>query len=100
MFSIKVGVDACGIKPELVPVLIVANEVYANMGYDFVITSLVDGQHRAGSLHAFGFAADMRTKHIPIEKQAPIRDEIAIRLGPQYDVILEADHIHVEFDPR
>ena len=100
MFSIKETVRLQGLKPEAVPILIVANEVYSSMGYDCIVTSVTDSQHTAKSLHPFGYSVDLRTKHVPCEKHAAIAKEIATRLGPQYDCVLESDHIHCEFDCR
>ncbi len=100
MLSIKDTVKLHGLQPEAVPIIIIANEVYASMGYDCVITSVTDSQHTAKSLHPFGYSVDLRTRHVPVEKQAALAKEIATRLGPQYDVVLESDHIHAEFDCR
>lgn len=100
MLSIKSTADLRGMQPELVPAIIVANEVYGSAGYDCVITSVCDGEHTKGTLHKHGFGVDIRTKHVPVEKQAALAKEIATRLSTQYDVLLEADHLHIEFDCR
>jgi hypothetical protein len=101
MLKIKETVNMVGLRPEVIPLLIVANEVYASLGYDCVVTSVTDSKHTAGvSLHPFGFAIDFRTKHVPVEKHQAIVDEMKVRLGPQFDVVLEVDHIHGEFDNR
>lgn len=100
MLSIKNTVDLHGIQPETIIAVIVSNDVYARLGHECVVTSCLDSQHRSGTLHKHGFAVDLRTKHIPTEKQSALASEIATRLGPQFDVILESDHLHIEFDNR
>lgn len=100
MLEIKNTVELQGMQPELVPAIIVANEVYAELGYRCVITSVVDSKHSRTSLHYVGFALDLRTRDVPVEKHQAICAEIAARLGPQYDVVLESNHIHIEFQPK
>lgn len=96
---IKEGVRIRGIGPEAVVALMVADAVYAVRGFDMVVTSATDGKHSAGSLHYAGEAVDIRTRDVPEDQRGAIRDEIAARLGANYDVLLEADHIHIEHDP-
>jgi len=100
MLSIKETVLLQGLKPEALLIVLVANEVFASVGYDCVITSVTDNKHTAKSLHPFGYSIDLRTKHVPVEKHAALTKEIATRLGPQFDCVLEVDHIHCEFDCR
>jgi hypothetical protein len=63
------------------------------------VTSLNDSVHMKGSKHYNDDAADFRTRTLTkpdIEKWADVcRD----RLGKGYQVIVESDHLHVEFDP-
>lgn len=61
------------------------------------ITSTRNGDHMDGSLHYSGDAADIRIHgwSSPTAFHAAIRR----RLDKRYDVVLETDHIHVEFDP-
>lgn len=74
-------------------------EVYRDFGHSPVITSGTDGRHRADSLHYSGNALDLRIRHIPPEDRVALTASLASSLGEEFDVILEADHIHVEFDP-
>lgn len=100
MLKLKATVGLAGMKPELVPAMIVANEVFAELGYYCMVTAVTDSAHVGASLHYVGYAMDLRTKHVPVEKQEAVRAEIAARLSPQYDVVLEQDHIHIEFQPK
>ena len=79
---------------------IVVGQVFAKWGVDCIVTSGTDGTHRTGSLHYFGLAFDFRTRTVPASSRAGLRDEIAKRLGSNYDVVLESDHLHVEYDPK
>jgi len=98
--KLKPGVKPAGLKPELVLALIVAESVYQNYGYEMTVTSINDGTHGRQTLHDFGYAADLRTRNVPESEREPMVTEIQQRLGDQYDVILENDHIHLEYDPR
>jgi hypothetical protein len=80
--------------------LIVALGVYAEHGADCVITACTDGKHGKRSLHAFGYALDLRTRRLTDVEVAEIAGQIAARLSKEYDILIEDDHIHVEFDPR
>jgi hypothetical protein len=96
-YTLKAGVVG-NPQPELAAALDVAGDVYASFGQALVVTSLGEGEHMVGSLHPRGYAADLRTSTLGVN-QAAILGELKGRLGPAYDVILEADHIHVEYDP-
>lgn len=100
---LKKGVRVSGIKPELLLALQEAREVYARAGEQLMITSLLDGTHKRTSLHYTGCAADLRLPGWPqpdLRKAKAIVSELRAFLGDDYDVILERDHIHLEFDPR
>jgi len=65
------------------------------------ITSANDSTHMSGSLHYMNRAFDIRIINIiggfEEAKKWVIRAKLA--LGDDYDIILERDHIHVEFQP-
>lgn len=96
---LKPGVRVLGMRPELVLALALAQHVCAQHGAEFVITSVMEGAHTRASIHYAGGAADLRR---PIELIAATTLVTALRsiLGEDYDVILESDHIHVEFQPK
>lgn len=100
MLKIKEGVELQGLQPQMFIAVTVADEVYEEFGLECVITSALDSEHRSHSLHYKGFALDIRTKNIPDDKtKADIVDRIQSRLGSEFQVILEYNHIHIEFDP-
>lgn len=72
---------------------------YRRQGMDSItVTSARDGKHVAGSLHPVGLALDFRIWNLP--DPAGLADRLRRQLDREYDVILEADHLHVEFDPK
>lgn len=78
----------------------VADQVYAAHGEaECVLTSGTEGRHSPGSLHYQGLAIDLRLPVVQTRSE-PIRAEIAERLGGDFDVLLEALHIHIEFDVK
>lgn len=64
------------------------------------ITSANDGKHMATSLHYKNRALDIRINDLPSSYHERYRALIAERCGPEYQVILEKDHIHCEYDPK
>ena len=97
MIHIKRGVRIHGIMPEIVLALVVADQVYTQLGHDLVVTSVIDGKHMRASIHYIGGAVDLR---LPGDDGIAARNRIALRLGGDYDVILESNHIHVEWQPK
>lgn len=100
--SLKHDVRTTGIRPEIVLALSAAAMVWARHGFELVVTSLVDGKHRLGSLHYAGAAADLRTRDMPLAVAAAATEELGECLGPDFDVVLEANppHCHVEWQPK
>lgn len=62
-----------------------------------VVTSTTEGEHTPGSLHPDGLAVDLRIWELshPVQVAAALE----LLLGPEYDVVLEDTHVHVEYDP-
>ena len=99
--QLKESVKALGVSPELLLAVIVADEVFTLHEIDFVITSLCDSKHQAAhSLHYAGNAFDIRIRHIPTKEQIDsIVAQLKTSLTADYQVILEKDHIHIEYQP-
>ena len=101
MLNLKTSVNPKGIQPEILLAIVAMERIYYRHGHDMVITSLFDGKHGAHTLHqrdGVCRAVDVRTRMLPNEIIPNMLQEIKDALGPHYDVVLEADHIHVEFD--
>ena len=67
------------------------------------ITSANDSQHGDASLHYKDKAFDLRISNITgqVHYEAELwAERLALALGPEYDVVLEKNHIHVEFQPK
>lgn len=65
---------------------------------DMMITSGNDSRHMPGSKHYTDEALDFRTKTLTKTQQRALADTVQRRLGRHYDVVLESDHLHVEYD--
>ncbi len=97
MISMKAGVKLAGLQPQIVLGVIIANDVIRSLGYNCVITSGSEGRHQDGSLHYEGLALDLRTVNIPKPEWDGTVTAIKSALGPDFDVVLEATHIHLEY---
>ena len=110
MIRLKTGVRICGIRPEVFFAIQVAETIWHKHGADeLVVTGGTEGKHMRGSEHYTMLAADIRTNNIgtaydrsPAKKAC---EELAERLGPDFDVIFEGEgtpgeHCHVELDPK
>lgn len=95
----KKRIEVQGMRPELLFALVVADTVYRENGRDLVVTSVTDGKHSETSLHYSGCAADLRTNVFP-EGADLVAKQIRDGLTNDYDVVLESDHIHLEYQPR
>ncbi len=87
-----------GMRGELMLAMIIANEVYTAHDKEFVITSILDGKHSETSLHYTGCAFDCRIYNEDFNNN--IVERIKNKLNRHYDVVLEANHLHIEFQPR
>jgi len=99
--KLKRGVRIHGIRPEIVLALQVAEKVYDQYGYVMTITSVIDSKHSTASLHYVGAAVDLRIRNLSSKSIAQsIVNEIKTNLGDDFDVVLESNHIHIEFQPK
>ncbi len=98
--QLKPGVRLNGIKPEMVMACMIINSVFESRNKNFVITSCTDGKHSIGSKHYSGYAIDCRTRHLLTSEADHITIDIKKALGDDFDVVLESNHIHIEFHPK
>lgn len=94
--------EITGIKPELLLGLNIIDSTCSRLyNHDITITSVVDGLHSSNSLHYVGQAADIRIRdfagHLDLEI---VTNVLASAVGPLFDVVLEKDHIHIEYQPK
>lgn len=89
---IKQGVYGV-MRPEIDVAKRKLERLYSSEGKDLYITSIMEGTHSPGSLHHAGFAFDIRSEGVSI-------DRIRSLLGDDYDVVVEKTHLHIEYDPK
>lgn len=67
---------------------------------DVEVNSINDGPgvHMAGSLHYFNLAIDLDTVGDKPADLEALADYLRRWLHPQYDVLFEGSHVHVEWD--
>lgn len=95
------SISLLGLSPQALFAMIVADQVAKEHGQELVITSCSeDIKHSLTSLHFSGNAFDMRIRFWSKAEIIQIRNEIAARLGRHFDVVIEADHIHIEYQPK
>ena len=107
--DIKKGVIIRRILPEMEPVIRAAREAFAKVGAPAEITGA--WRQDPSSKHSEDLALDYKVKHIAPTLWETVALDIAILIGPAFDVVLERDtstapladennsHIHVEYDP-
>jgi hypothetical protein len=100
LIRIKGGVDVGGLRAEIVLAICIASNVFEAFGVDCVITSVFDGVHKKDSLHDDGLAVDLRTRDLPPASVTIVAAQIRACLWRQYQVVVERDHMHIEFDPK
>ena len=105
--KLKEGVTLTRLHPSIAHALDVIDAYWwKKFGTHVVVTSLGDGTHSEGSLH-YGVrgdvrcrALDFRIRHLEGAVRAQVRLDLRGLLGSVYDVVLESDHGHIEFDPK
>ena len=97
--EVKDGVIFKEFNEPLLSIIRAASICYANSGWTCTITSATDGTHKPNSLHYKNLALDFRTWSIPRSKLRDLASQLGHALGPEYQVVLETDHLHVEYDP-
>ena len=100
MLRIKQGVSILGLKPEALLGIVICSQVFKAFELDCILTSVVDSKHGRGSLHYVGFAFDLRSKHVPSGDLSSITVSLKRALGKEFDVILEGNHFHIEYQPK
>jgi hypothetical protein len=98
--DVKIPPSLKGIQPQIVAAFPIIESVFLSFGKESILTSGTEGQHMAGSLHPKGLAADWRIHHVPQAMHAQLIEKLQKALGKEFQVILELDHAHVEFDPK
>lgn len=98
-----VRINGAHFNPEIVRILDAARETAPMMERGTIwITSANDARHSDDSLHYKNRAFDIRIFNIigDVQYEAKLwAERMQEVLGPEYDVLYENNHIHVEYDP-
>jgi len=94
---LKAGVDISRLRPEIRKKLPLLDDLLRGFGEELIITSTFEGTHSAGSLHYANLAIDVR---VPKADKGLYVNAWRRDLGRDYDVVVERDHIHIEYDPK
>lgn len=93
------NVNVACLQPIMMMGMVVIESVFRDHGVaEVVFTHICDGAHMKGSLHPLGLAVDVRIWGVT--DLPDMVSDLAKALGNEYDVVLETDHIHVEYDPE
>lgn len=95
------------LEPEMAEALPLIDAAYTDLAIDAecVVTSANDGRHMDGSLHYVGRAVDLRTRDLHPDVIGKLVLALRKRLNGDatmnrpYQVIQEADHLHLEWQP-
>lgn len=94
---VKLGVSLVDLKRPIRRALNIIGDVYDSFLEEAVITSTNEGNHSPSSLHYADLAVDVRLPK-QMEKIDRVVAKLKVRLGPDYDIVLEKDHLHAEWD--
>jgi hypothetical protein len=99
--SMKAGTSIVGVSPEMAFGLVIIAGVFQARSVPCVVTACTDGRHGNGSLHYVGAAVDLRLPSRILGDAADLAmvQDLRAALGTEWDVVLETDHLHCEFDP-
>ena len=67
---------------------------------DCIVTSGCDGMHQVHSKHYTDEALDLRRFHLEPQELDTVVQALKRTLGQDFDVVIEATHIHLEYDPK
>ncbi len=96
---LKRGVKLNGMSPQILLAIMVAEPIFAKyQKQELVVTSVTDSKHGRGSKHYIGNAVDLRTRNL--SNPTAVEIHLASALGPEFDVVLESNHLHIEWDPK
>lgn len=99
-YELKQGVILDGAKEVTIKGMNLAALVYLFHGHTMTITAVMDGKHMPGSFHKKGLAFDTRIRDLPENIMMDIFRDCNECFDPAWDIILEKDHLHFEYDTR
>ena len=100
LLKLKHSVNPSQIKPEILLAIQVALSIWCRQSEPVLtVTSVADSKHGPASLHYVGYAVDIRIRELHNNPKL-LSDALRSALVDDYDVILESNHIHVEYQPK
>jgi len=99
MLQFKEGVQLTVTKA-VNEILLKTELVFNHFNVPCTVTSGTDGKHGEHSKHYVCQALDFRRSNIKDELLAPLVQMLKQTFGKDYDIVLEVDHIHIEYDPK
>jgi len=88
------------LSPQIILAIMVIEGVCTKHGIEMVITSINDAKHALTSLHYSGNGIDFRSRDLPDKTKFLIDCKEALGNSPDFDLILESDHYHLEYQPK
>jgi len=95
---LKLGVDISRLNREIRRALKVIDQLYNIHKEEAVITSTYEGNHSPNSLHYSNDAIDIRILQRGSDKQ--LLKDLKDACEDNYDIIMEYDHFHIEYNPK
>jgi hypothetical protein len=99
----KEGTPYTGLKAMTYQAMFICAEIFNKHQFPLVITSTTDGQHMENSFHYTGEAFDIRTRRMTVVEKTNLFNKIRKALTDYskcFQVIMEENHIHIEYDWR
>ena len=99
----KLKDDSIGFQslcPQILLALMIVDQVMKECGQEAVITSINDARHSETSLHYSGSAVDLRSRAFGNPNQVLALCKSALGNSNDFDIILESDHFHLEYQPK
>ena len=95
---VKLGVDISRLNREIRRTLNIVENIHKSItNEEAVVSSTYEGNHMPSSLHykndAYDISSHQKTKKV-------LRSRISLELGPDFDVVSEEYHVHIEYDPK
>jgi len=91
------------LSPGMHPALLIAvlnwHTICERYKVQCVITSGSEGTHTSGSKHYNGRALDFRTRCMTPARRKKAETAMRSALGQEFVVLLESDHLHVQWEP-
>lgn len=102
MIRFKPEVRIRVVTPQLAAILAAAALWSEQTRVDVEVNSINDGDslHQRDSLHGYDLAADLDTVGDKPEDLRLLNNYLRRVMDPQFDVVYEIDHVHVEWDAR